>query len=77
MKLHLKSDPIQGDGGSELMMEFEEVCRELSIALVVRSLAKPQSNGGVERSNTAFKGEFESDTNEIEDTKCGIRREAT
>jgi transposase InsO family protein len=61
---------IQVDGESEFMKEFEEACRELRIPLLVLPPARPQYNGGVERSNRIFREEFYAGINMMEDTVC-------
>jgi transposase InsO family protein len=70
-----KIKSIQVDGGSEFRMEFEDVCEELGIPLIVLPPSKPKYNGGVERSNRIFREEFYDDANMLEDSICGIRRE--
>lgn len=49
---------IQVDGGSEFMLHFEEACVDLGIELYVLPPKRPRYNGGVERGNHAFRGEF-------------------
>jgi transposase InsO family protein len=49
---------LQVDRGSEFRADFEEVCRDLKISLIVLPPAKPKYNGGVERSNRTLREEF-------------------
>jgi IS30 family transposase len=49
---------VQVDGGSEFRGEFEKVCEELHIPLIVLPPASPKYNGGVERSNRTLREEF-------------------
>ncbi len=50
--------PIQVDGGSEFMAEFEQACEDVNIPLIVLPPSRPTYNGGVERGNPTFKEEF-------------------
>ena len=49
---------IQVDGGSEFMGDFEDLCRERGIILMVLPPRRPQYNGSVERVNGTVKHEF-------------------
>jgi transposase InsO family protein len=49
---------IQVDGGSEFMAEFETICQERRIALVVLPPRSPKLNGHVERANRTHRTEF-------------------
>ena len=49
---------LQVDGGSELMAEFEDACRDLKIPLYVLPPKRPQYNGCVERANSTSRVEF-------------------
>ena len=53
-----KIKSIQVDGGSEFMAEFEQVCEDLNIPLIVLPPSRPTYNGGVERGNRTFKEEL-------------------
>lgn len=59
-KFPFKITSIQVDGGSEFMGEFEDLCRDLDIALYVLPPRSPEYNGCVERSNSTVKTEFYS-----------------
>ena len=64
---------IQVDGGSEFMGEFENCCRELNIPLHVLPPRRPEYNGGVERGNRTFRGEFYANPHCLEDSVRGIQ----
>lgn len=49
---------IQVDGGSEFMGDFEALCQERGIILLVLPPRRPQYNGSVERVNGTVKHEF-------------------
>jgi len=66
---------IQVDGGSEFMAEFEEVCAELEIPLIVLPPSKPTYNGGVERGNRTFREEFYNRSNLLADSIGDMRFE--
>jgi putative transposase len=68
---------IQVDGGSEFMADFEETCEELNIPLIVLPPAKPQYNGGVERSNRIFREEFYNLPTLLEDSVRGMQAALT
>jgi transposase InsO family protein len=68
---------IQVDGGSEFMADFEETCEKLNIPLIVLPPAKPQYNGGVERSNRIFREEFYNLPTLLEDSVRGIQAALT
>lgn len=53
-----KIESIQVDGGSELMAEFEECCKEKRIRIYVLPPASPKLNGRVERANETYRYEF-------------------
>ncbi|WP_331255163.1 integrase core domain-containing protein [Candidatus Bealeia paramacronuclearis] len=70
-----KIHSIQVDGDSEFMAEFEEVCEELGISLIVLSPKKPTYNGGVERGNRIFRGGFYNQNNLLADSIASMRFE--
>ena len=64
---------IQVDGGSEFMLEFENVCAELNIPLFVNQPATPKNNGGVERGNKTFREEFYANKDLLADSITTMR----
>ena len=50
--------PVQVDGGSEFMAEFETACQRRGIALFVLPPRSPKYNGCVERANAVSRYEF-------------------
>lgn len=66
-------EPIQVDGGSEFMAEFEEACAVLSIPFIVLPPKKPEYNGGVERGNRTFREEFYNRSDLLDDSVRGIQ----
>jgi putative transposase len=59
------------------MADFEETCEKLNIPLIVLPPAKPQYNGGVERSNRIFREEFYNLPTLLEDSVRGIQAALT
>lgn len=70
-----KIKSIQVDGGSEFMAEFEQACKDLDIPLIVLPPAKPQYNGGVERSNRTFREELYNKPGLLADSIGALRAE--
>lgn len=68
-----KINSIQVDGGSEFMKDFEMLCKELAIALLVLPPRSPKYNGNVERCNGITRDDFYSRYNDLFDVTT-IRR---
>ncbi len=68
---------IQVDGGTEFMGQFEDVCAELGIPLIVLPPRKPTYNGGVERGNRMFREEFYNRSTLLADSIGAMRYELT
>jgi putative transposase len=60
-----KISSIQVDGGSEFMKDFESLCKELEIKLLVLPPRSPKYNGNVERCNGVTRDDFYSQSNDI------------
>lgn len=56
--LPFKIHSIQVDGGSEFRADFEDLCKNEGIPLLVLPPSSPELNGDVERANRTFKREF-------------------
>lgn len=56
---------IQVDGGSEFMRDFEDLCKELDVKLLVLPPRSPKLNGNVERCNGVTRDDFYSQYNDV------------
>ena len=56
---------IQVDGGSEFMRDFEDLCKELDVKLLVLPPRSPKLNGNVEQCNGVTRDDFYSQYNDV------------
>lgn len=60
-----KISSIQVDGGSEFMKDFEMLCKDLDLGLLVLPPRSPKFNGNVERCNGVTRDDFYSQYDDI------------
>lgn len=64
-EMPFKVSSIQVDGGSEFMRDFESLCKELGVKLLVLPPRSPKLNGNVERCNGVTRDDFYSQYRDI------------